>query len=170
MTPALRLASTNLASPPTHPSGRLLKETAISTASGGQSASASARAGPGFAQTQQSATGANSQVQGISQARLRAAVGAALGAGCWATGAYACACQGGCTSCTALSPACLACCRGSCRSKRSAASVSSQLLHCECCCCAAQPPPPVLLTICCRSARRWMCASADPPTRLSARH
>jgi hypothetical protein len=47
--------------------GRLLKETAISTASGGQSASASAAAGPGFAQTAQSATGGNAQVQGISQ-------------------------------------------------------------------------------------------------------
>lgn len=68
---------------PPHPSGRLLKETAISTASGGQSASASAQAGPGFAQTQQSATGANSQVQGISQARLQAAEGQlwVLGAG-----------------------------------------------------------------------------------------
>lgn len=62
--------------PPLHSpgplAGRALRQqpsAAFSSAKGANSASASARAGPGFAQTQQTATGPGSQVQGVSQVR-----------------------------------------------------------------------------------------------------
>ena len=53
--------------PPPHAGRTLTQNTAMSQAYGGQTASANAVAGPGGAFTQQSATGAGSQVAGVSQ-------------------------------------------------------------------------------------------------------